>query len=278
MKPPVQVTTVINNFRHFDSYVEFLEKAGHPQGLPFIEFLWDAYAHLEPGFVRDALGPLGKQLAFHVMWSEFIDVDDDAFLKYLTMLRAHVEELKPLYLSEHLCSFSVGSINLVSAAEVDWESQVDRICDRVARYQDVMGRQLLVENFGSTHDGGKRQVECFAEITDRTGCGILFDVSNAVLADLNGIAPFDEWLALMRERKGVRSHVGGYSRDERLDVFEDSHAVALSKATREALARTLREVDVVSVCFERAYNLDTDEMSRDMRAVETIIAEVRGAE
>jgi len=269
-----ELTTVINDLVPYDIYLAALARAGRPRGLPFVEFLWDNYAHLEPSRVLDMLAPLGRRVAFHVMWSRFLDIEDDELDDYLRLVRGHVRAMNPVYVSEHAATFRVGNVHLLAATELDWDDQIDRICERVDRYQNAIGTQLLLENYGSMDERGRHQLEHLATIADRTGCGFLFDISNAVMAELNGVAPFEPWLQLLAGRRELRCHVGGHSLDPRLGVYEDSHAVALSERTLDALERTLRTLDVASVCFERAYNLDAIEMGNDMARVLTTIEKV----
>lgn len=272
------LTTVINTTRNHDIYVEALARCGRPDGLPFVEFLWDNYSHMDPSRVLDDLGAYGERVAFHVMWSRFLDVEDDELNDYLTRIRAFVRAMNPIYVSEHAATFKVGRVHLTAATEIDWDGQIDRICERVGRYQDAIGARLLLENYGSMDGRGRRQLEHLAAIADRTGCGILFDISNAVMAELNGAAPFEPWLQLLEGEPEVRCHVGGHSIDPLLGVYEDSHAVALSERTMEALEETLQRLDVASVCFERAYNLDPVEMGADMSRVINTIEKVHGTD
>ena len=68
------------------------------------------------------------------------------------------------------------------------EEALTTLCDNIARTQDALGRQILVENPSSylTYtDSPMTEWDFMTEVAKRSGCGILFDVNNVYVSAMN---------------------------------------------------------------------------------------------
>jgi uncharacterized protein (UPF0276 family) len=230
-----------------------------------IEILWDNFCALDPARLADDLAALADRVMLHVMWSRYLELDDAVFAAYLARLRAHVDVLRPLAISDHLCRFRFGGAFVGSGQERDYDD-LDFTCERVARYQDAIGRQLLVENTASSEHSAARQIEFVGELQARTRCGILFDISNAVVGELNGLGAVRDWLALIAG-KTIRCHVGSYSRDVEAECYVDSHEADVSAATEAAIALVSRSATIESITYERDANRSAEAIAADLRRI-----------
>jgi uncharacterized protein len=234
-----------------------------------IEILWDNYCSLDPVRLRDDLATLADEVMIHTMWSRFLEIDDDAFADFLRRLRHHVQALRPTAVSDHLCRFLCDGLFVASGHEIAYD-QIDVAATRVARYQDAIGQRLLVENTASIEHPVQRQLAYLDELMRRTGCGVLFDVSNAVAGELNGCGEVTEWLPLVSGRD-LRCHVGSYSLDEETDCYIDSHDSDVSLATTRALPLVLAAANVVSVTYERDFNRSVGAIARDIDQIRGLV-------
>jgi uncharacterized protein len=230
-----------------------------------IEILWDNFCALDPARLADQLAALADRVMLHVMWSRYLELDAAAFADYLARLRRHVDVLRPLAISDHLCRFQIGGAFVGSGQERDY-GDLDFVCERVARYQDAIGRQLLVENTASSEHPATIQIDFIAELQARTGCGILFDISNAVVGELNGLGAVGEWLPLVAGEQ-VRCHVGSYSRDVEADCYVDSHDADVTAATEAAIRLVADAATVTSITYERDANRSAAAIAADLRRI-----------
>jgi uncharacterized protein (UPF0276 family) len=255
----------INNLTDFNQYRTLFSKANLDKPLTLVEILWDNYCHLPPEKISEYISEFGKNISFHIMWSKFLEMDDDDFDTYLIHLKHHIEVVKPYYVSDHICQFSYDGIHLLSPQELDYRNSLDIVCSKVRKYQDSIGMSILLENYASTSNIGKYQVDFFNEVINRTGCGMLFDISNAMVAELNGIENIKSWYPLLSSMNNC--HVGGYAFNPRTQIYYDSHDSDVTTETLIALDTILNRKTIDSICYERDYNKITENMINDIRRI-----------
>jgi len=272
---PPALSMSFNNLGEFPLCQRALGDAGLGGRLPFVEILWDNYCHLDAYHLRDLLAPLAHQVSFHVMMSKFLQRSGDQLDCFLGRLREHVRVVRPVRVSDHLARFRLGNLNTVVPLELPYR-RVANVAHRIRRYQDAIGGQLLIENFASDEPHGARQVEFVSELALRTGCGLLFDVSNAVVAELNGFLPVSAWRPLLAGA-AIHCHVGGYRLGQSGDLYHDSHDSPISPRTEVALGWVMETAQVATVCYERDYDKDARSLADDLRLLARATAWARPA-
>lgn len=259
------ITLSAGSLADFGQTAVALRAAGLGDRVSVIEILWDNFCALDPARLADDLAVLADRVMLHVMWSRYLELDEPALRDYLARLRRHVDVLKPLAISDHLCRFQIGHA-FVGAGQERTYDDLDFVCERVGRYQDAIGQTLLVENTASSEQPAARQIEFVAAMQARTGCGILFDISNAVVGEVNGLGDVTAWLPLIAG-KPIRCHVGSYQRDPEAECYIDSHDCAVSAATENAIGTIVRAANVESITYERDYNRSADAIADDLRRI-----------
>jgi len=241
-----------------------LEAAGLGTRVPTIEILWDNFCAVDPAQLADDLATLADRVMLHIMWSRYLELDDAAFADYLARLRRHVQVLRPVAVSDHLCCFQFDGLYVGAGQEYDY-ARLDDVAERVARYQDAIGAPLLVENNASLEQPVAKQLAFLHELSLRTGCGILFDISNAVVGELNGRGAVAAWLPLLAGRT-LRCHIGSYVHDADVDRYIDSHDTDVSRATQAALTALLAApgICIESITYERDFNRTSEALTRDL--------------
>lgn len=115
---------------------------------------------------------------------------------HLARLAALVARYQPQAVSEHLAWSSHGGSGFPDLLPLPLtEETLARVCDHVDEVQTALGRQMLLEN-PSTYlrfaESTIPEVEFIAEVSRRTGCGLLLDVANVdVSATNHGFDPID---------------------------------------------------------------------------------------
>jgi uncharacterized protein (UPF0276 family) len=108
---------------------------------------------------------------------------------HLERVRALVEQVEPSLVSEHLSwgALHDRQLNDLLPLTLD-QAALALLCERVGRVQDVLKRQILLENVSTYvrfHADSMTEAEFLAELVRRTGCGVLLDVNNLYVNQCN---------------------------------------------------------------------------------------------
>lgn len=108
---------------------------------------------------------------------------------YLLRLRALADTIDPLYVSDHLSWSRVAGFNSHDLLPVPYtEEALDMVCRNIDMAQGILDRAMLFENPSSyvAFDGATlHEWEFLAEMSNRTGCGLLLDVNNVYVSANN---------------------------------------------------------------------------------------------
>ncbi len=265
-----QLSLSVNNLTDFSIYEEASQPIRNNGKLPFVEILWDNYCHLPPDKLVEHLSVFSDRIAFHIMWSRFLDRDLEQFEEFLRHLKSHVDVIKPLYISDHICTFQQGNAYVKSGLEFNYENQ-EEVWRRIDRYQNYIGRQILLENFASMTSDGHKQIDFFDTMMKRTGCNVLFDISNARVAANNGFSPLTEWVDLLKVIKQLHCHVGGYEYNQEFQCYRDSHGHDISQQTLVDIEAIVNNLDVQTICYEREHHRISRAMAQDLSLIANML-------
>lgn len=141
-----------------------------------------------------------------------LDTDHLARLKHL------VGWLKPASFSEHLAWSTHDSAFLNDLLPLPYTpATVARVADHIDQVQEVVGRQMLLENPSSYlafDESTLEETEFLREVAKRTGCGLLLDVNNVFVSATNlNTDPISYIDAYPLDMVG-ELHLGGHDEDE----------------------------------------------------------------
>ncbi|WP_408589818.1 DUF692 domain-containing protein [Novosphingobium sp.] len=172
---------------------------------------------------------------------------------YLARLRALVDAIDPLFVSDHLSWSRAPGFNSHDLLPLPYTTEaLDLVCANLHRAQDALGRTMLVENPSSYITFAQSQMtewEFLAQVTARTGCGLLLDVNNIHVSAVNhGFDPLDYIAGVPLDR--VRQiHLAGHTQGENLLI--DTHDRPVPPAVWALFARVMERVGPVAVMIER---------------------------
>ena len=140
---------------------------------------------------------------------------------HLSALKRLCETVQPATVSEHLCWNAVPDkasshpmvINDLLPFPYTHEA-LSHVASRVQQVQETLGRQLLVENLSSYLSFAHSEMsegEFLAELTRRTGCGILFDVENLYVNVRNLGVDAEAFIKTIPAEAVQEYHLAGYS-------------------------------------------------------------------
>ena len=171
---------------------------------------------------------------------------------HLERVRLLAEQLEPFLISEHLCWGALHDrhLNDLLPLVLD-EAALDLLAARVGRVQDVLRRQILVENVSTYvrfRADAMSEAEFLAALATRSGCGILLDVNNLYV---NGRNHGENALAAIAALPvgAVREiHLGGHL--DLGDVVIDHHGAAIAEPVWTLYRAALRRFGRVPALIE----------------------------
>lgn len=241
------------------------------QDVQFCEILLDNFLHLDPAFFLKKVG--GHRFAFHIMNSAFLERPVEELQEIGSRIKNWIQIVKPLYVSDHVAQFTYRGRLLPFPEEINYGLSLKNAYERVSLWQEILGARIYLENFPSILSRGCEQVSFFNDVLSKTGAGLLFDISNAVVSFQNcGVDPAD-WLPLAKETRHF--HIGGYEevQTENSRWILDSHDRGLSEASVTFFRRIVSDLPMkpaVTCVIERDFRADYSSWKNDFDTLRSI--------
>lgn len=178
---------------------------------------------------------------------------DTAHLERLARL---VERIEPCLVSEHLSWSVSGGAYLNHLLPLPYTEEALAVLSRnVARAQERLGRQLLVENPSSYLrflDSSIPEAEFLVELSRRTGCGILCDVNNIFVSAHNVGLDMGGYLDALPAEAVGEIHLAGHALNDAdgQAVLIDDHASRVSPPVWSLYAAALARFGPVPTLIE----------------------------
>jgi uncharacterized protein (UPF0276 family) len=231
-------------------YGDFLD--GAPVAVDFVEVISENFM-VEGGRPLDVLRRVRERhpVALHGV-SMSIGSADGVRDDYLHRLRALVDRVEPLFVSDHLSWSRIGRFNSHDLLPLPYtEEALDLVCANIARAQDALARPMLFENPSSyiAFAGDMTEWEFLDAMCVRTGCELLLDVNNIfVSASNHGFDPL-AYLAGIPAQRVRQIHLAGHSQGRELLI--DTHDKPVAEAVWSLYAAALERVGPVATMIER---------------------------
>lgn len=231
-------------------YAEFLE---HRIAVDFLELISENFM-VDGGKPRRNLRDIRDRypVALHGV-SMSVGSADGMDRAYLARLRALIDEIDPIFVSDHLCWTRIEGFNSHDLLPLPYtEEALDIVCRNIAIAQDMLGRAMLIEN-PSTYfafDGATMGEWAFLDaVCARTGCALLLDVNNVFVSATNhGLDPLACLDAVPTHR--VRQvHLAGHSAGTELLI--DTHDRPVCASVWDLYAQIKPRLGSVATMIER---------------------------
>ena len=231
-------------------YSDFLNGA---VDVDFVEVISENFM-IDGGRPRDVLRRVRERhpVALHGV-SMSIGSADGLDRAYLKRLRALVDDVEPLFVSDHLCWTRIEGFNSHDLLPLPYtEEALDLVCTNIDIAQDLLGRTLLIENPSSYLtfvQSALTEWEFLEAICARTGCDLLLDVNNVYVSATNhGFDP-DAYIDSIPASRVRQIHLAGHSQGERLLI--DTHDAPVNAAVWSLYERAMQRVGYVATMIER---------------------------
>jgi uncharacterized protein len=195
--------------------------------------------------------------------------------KHLRELERLVREFDPMLVSEHLSWGSVGGRFVNDLLPLPYtEEALRHMADRVRHVQDVLGRQILIENVSSYLQFVCSQMtewEFLTALVRESGCAILLDVNNIYVSAMNHGFDAHTYLQAVPVAAVREIHLAGHAvnRVGPREIRIDTHGEPVCQAVW----------DLYDLAVERFGPVPTlIEWDTDIPALDVLVAEAHKAD
>ncbi len=134
---------------------------------------------------------------------------------YLARLKRFVDELEPVWVSDHVCWTGVAGMNTHELVPIPFtEQSLAHVVERVRIVQDSLERPLVLENPSSyvTYVASTMtEWEFLSRLAEEADCGLLLDVANVRVSAVNHDFDPVEYLRALPHERIVQMHLAGHT-------------------------------------------------------------------
>lgn len=212
------------------------------------------------------------------MFSRFLERDIKELNDIAHYIRSWIDTLTPLYVSDHLAQFTIGGRRLPLLAELNYAAAYPYIKSRIITWQNILNCPIAFENFPSTLDINFKQLDFYNRLLNEVNCQLLFDFSNAKIAEINCAASALAWKPLIRKTNNF--HVAGFRMSTtRPSLAVDTHDVPINNETIAFMKKIMPISDKANnktIVVERDANIDYLTWKQDLLMVRNIVNHQNG--
>lgn len=172
---------------------------------------------------------------------------------YLKRLRALIDEIDPLFVSDHLSWSRIDGFNSHDLLPLPYTDEaLAVVCANIRRAQDVLGRTMLIENPSSyiAFPGAPMTEWQFIEaMCAETGCHLLLDVNNVFVSASNHGFDALAWLDGIPADRVRQIHLAGHSQGR--DMLIDTHDRPVPASVWDLYAHAVALTGPVATMIER---------------------------
>ncbi len=143
-----------------------------------------------------------------------IGSSDPLNFSYLGKLKVLAEEVKPVWISDHLCWTGVLGMNSHDLLPLPLtEETLKHVIERVRVVQDFLERPLIVENPSSYLTFAQSTItepDFLRRLSDETGCGLLLDVNNVYVSCFNAGTDPAAYIEAFACERVAQMHLAGH--------------------------------------------------------------------
>ena len=157
---------------------------------------------------------------------------------YLARLKRFVDEVGPVWVSDHVCWTGVAGLNTHELVPIPFtEEALAHVVQRIAIVQEILERRIVLENPSSyvTYvDSTMTEWEFLSRMATEADCGLLLDVANVRVSSVNHDFDAVEYLRALPHERIVQMHLAGHA--ERATHIVDTHDRPVADAVWELYA------------------------------------------
>lgn len=246
----------------------------HSDQIDFLEVIAERYAYGAKKSL-DALEELSDKFCIipHGV-SMSIGTHHNTSKCHLTKLKQLLKITKAPYLSEHLAITQTPGIDIGHLSPITFnQKMLDRVVDNINYTQDFLGVPLILENITLTHEipgATMSQSEFFSEMCERSGCGILLDLTNLYTNSVNWALDMEKELFEFPLSSVVQVHLAGGAWNG--DLLIDSHSQSVPEEVWNLLKKLVQKKPIKGVIIERDSNFPPfNELLAEVNTINSVL-------
>lgn len=205
------------------------------------------------GHPRRVLKEIGDKfdLVLHGV-SMSIGAVDPLNQEYLQTLKALAKDVRPAWVSDHLCWSGNGGKYAHDLLPLPYtEEALDHVAARMTQVQDTLGRRMVIENVSSYmafSQSTMNEWEFLSELASRADCLLLLDVNNIFVSAHNHNFDALAFVKGVPVDRVAQIHVAGHRK--RGDLLLDTHDHAVPEGVWDLYAAAIKRLGPVSTLVE----------------------------
>lgn len=175
---------------------------------------------------------------------------------YLRKLADLINHLNPPWWSEHICFTQAGGIDIGHLSPLPFTQEaIDVVVNNIAQIREYTSVPLILENITYMLEipgSEMNEAEFISEILERSGCGLLLDITNLYINSVNHHYSIEKFLSQIPLDKVVQLHfVGGHWQH---GLLIDSHSHPTHKEVWQLMERVANCINLKGAILERDEN------------------------
>jgi uncharacterized protein (UPF0276 family) len=187
---------------------------------------------------------------------------DPLNFEYLKSLKTLADEVKPAWVSDHLCWTGVLSTNSHDLLPLPLNDEsLTHVAKRIIQVQDYLERPLIIENpstYASFKNSTIKEWEFLKLLTQETGCGLLLDVNNVYVSAFNNDFDPVEYIKGLPHEKVVQMHLAGHQHCDKYII--DTHDRAVTQEVWKLFQLAYQLANEASILLEWDGNIPSFEV------------------
>ena len=182
---------------------------------------------------------------------------DELNLDYVQRIKKLADDIEAQWISDHLCWTGVNGINAHDLLPLPYsEEAIQHVVERVQRVQDMLGRQILLENVSSYvtfRDSLMPEWEFVSEVIKRADCLLLLDVNNIYVSAFNHDFDPVKYIDALPSQRIQQIHLAGHTNCGTHII--DTHDEPVIDEVWALYEYTIRRFGKISTMIERDDNI-----------------------
>lgn len=232
-----------------------LEHPKHPD-IDFLELSPDNWMNIG-GAKKEYLKDIANKYPL-IAHSLSLSIGDTCPLNesYINDIRCFLDEYHIDIYSDHLCFSRDQQGYLYDLLPVPRFTDVlPYLVERIERVQDLLGRQLVLENVSSyyRYEGEMPEAEFWGELLHRSDCGMLLDINNVYVNAFNHRFDALEYIRTIPSSSIVYFHIAGHLEYEEFRL--DTHGMPVLQEVLDLAKQTVTIHGARPLLLERDNNI-----------------------
>lgn len=172
---------------------------------------------------------------------------------YLRDLKKLINRIEPKWISDHLCWTGVHGYQAYDLMPLPFtEETVNHVVQRIQQVQEMLGRQILIENVSSYIQFDEDEMtewEFLTAICERSDCYLLFDINNIYVSAFNHGFDAHDYLYGVPKNRVQQMHLAGHTDMQTHKI--DTHDHPICEGVWSLYQDAVKHFGCVSTMIER---------------------------